>query len=643
MNAKVLDIEFDGEPWDGVLLAVGWGDTAYKPDEVPADVQRELADPSIGKITFTKADHRWLTLAGWDLKGPLYDVQVQCWAIDETTDLSLEHCVKLYLDEDMDKRIKRVGKNLFFTCDDGAVVPLRDAPWDQLKAYNERDLGAAKRLFYRALKLLYAERVFDYWERECVPLGSVLVGMETRGMPVDVDAAATLCERLESEMKQYDYDLHHMASLPDSFNLSSDKQMREYLFTGEVRIPDKFAVSKEQIAYYKAGFDIDWLGIPDQNKFTLEKIGRIYASGYYSVKGRRLRVHKHTEKGAASTDSKTLLVHFGDDPWIAKLLELRKRETVVTTFLRPIPERAVPSCLDCAYNPGLCDTHKAYQNGHRLYGMFNQTGTKTGRLSSSKPNLQNQPARGDLGYAVRSLFVAPEGKIFVHGDYSMLEPRLQAHWSQDPQLLRIFREDRDIYLETAKMIFGREFTKEDRERALMKTYILAMGYGAQAPKLREVLAEAGFPTPLAEVEATLIELMNVYSTFFKWKEDTIEEANRTRYVLTLAGHKRHLGRDTNAKGWRDIGTGSRQAVNSIIQGSAADVVNRTMVGTQQLPMALLVQVHDEMLWEAIPWQVNARVLKNLQRIAEVEHRFKLSVPLKFEPKVVTTWAEGKAA
>jgi len=354
--------------------------------------------------------------------------------------------------------------------------------------------------------------------------------------------------------------------------------------------------------------------------FVIEKVGRLYVSGYHVVKGRRLRVHKKTEKGAASTDSKTLLVHFGDDPWISKLLELRKRETVVTTFLRPIPDR---------------------EHNGRLYGGFNQTGTKTGRLSSSKPNLQNQPARGELGHAVRSLFVAPEGKVFVHGDYSMLEPRLQAHFSQDPQLLRIFREDRDIYLETAQMVFGRQFTKADRERFLMKTYILAMGYGAQAPKLREVLAEAGFPTPLLEVEATLDELMKIYSVFFEWKEHTIAEAQRTRHVLTLAGHKRHLGRDTNAKGWRDIGTGARQAVNSIIQGSAADVVNRTMVRSQRLPLALLVQVHDEMLWQALPWQVNSRVLRMLQATAEIGHGFRLSVPLKFEPKIVHSWAEGK--
>ena len=601
-----------------MLLCVGWGDTAYLPEEVPADVRAELADPEVAKITFTKADHRWLLLAGWDIQGPLYDVQTMCWAVDETTDLSLEECVRMYLDESMDKRIKRRGDTLYFRCDDGTEVLLRDAPKDQLKAYCERDLDAEKRLFDRMLTFLDAEDVRNYWEEECVPLAPVLVGMETRGLPVDVDAAAKLCAKLETEIAEYESSLYEMAMLPDAFKLSSDKQMREYLFTPVCFVPDRFRITKEQRAYYKATGDKDWLGVP--RDFEVTKAGTVYASGYHAVGGRKLKVHKRTEKGAPATDSKTLKVHYGDDPWIAKLLELRKRETVVQTFLRPIPER---------------------EHNGRLYGTFNQTGTKTGRLSSSKPNLQNQPARGELGHMVRSLFVAPAGRVFVHGDYSMLEPRLQAHWSQDPQLLRIFREDRDIYLETAQMVFGREFTKHDRERFLMKTYILAMGYGAGPAKLREVLAEAGFPVPLSEVEATLDELMKIYSVFFEWKQTTIAEAKRTRQVMTLAGHKRHLGRDTNARGWRDIGTGARQAVNSIIQGSAADVVNRTMVNSQRLPFSLLVQVHDEMLWEAWPQKVTAQALRQLRYIAEEGHGFKLSVPLKFEPKRVKSWAEGK--
>src|SRR4029434_1516267 len=128
-----------------------------------------------------------------------------------------------------------------------------------------------------------------------------------------------------------------------------------------------------------------------------------------------------------------------------------------------------------------------------------------------------------------------------------------AHLSQDPELLRIFRGGHDIYLETARMVFGKDFDKDSPERSLMKTYVLAMGYGAQARKLQETLAIAGFFVPLGEVQDTLDELMKVYARFFEWKEEVIERAARHSYVHTIGGHKRHLGRDTNAKGWRDIG------------------------------------------------------------------------------------------
>jgi DNA polymerase I-like protein with 3'-5' exonuclease and polymerase domains len=629
-----LDIEYVGEPNkpDGALLCVGWDGVAWEPDAISDRVLFELADPSIAKVTFTLADHRWLRLAGWKVAGEVHDVQTMCWAVDETTDLSLEACVEIYLGEKMDKRIRSVAGKPVFRCDDGTDVPLRDAPRDQLLAYNERDLDTTWRLYERMLKMLEAEGTLEYWRERCVPLAPVLVDMMVRGLPVDVAAAAKLQAQLEGEMAQSEEYLRGSVGLPEAFNLSSDKQMREYLFKSLVRVPDRYAITKESKAEYEQFGDVAWLGAPPT--FKVEKLGRTWAHGYHEITGKRFRVHKYTdgcekrrgrhehsvEQGCnPATDSKTLKIHYGDDPWVAELLELRRRETIVQTFLSTIPERAV--------------------NG-RLYGEFVQTGTKTGRLSSRRPNLQNQPSRGDLGKAMRELFVAPEGYVFVHGDYSMLEPRIMAHLSQDPEMLRIFRNDLDIYMETAKLVYGREIDHDSPERSQMKTYVLALGYGAKELKLRETLAAAGFFVPLSEVIETYAELTKVYARFFEWKEEVIARAGREHYVYTIGGHKRHLGRDTNAKGWRDIGTGARQAVNSEVQGSAADIMNDTMIESQRLPIALLVQVHDECLWLARPELATSRVLKQLQQMAE-HGRYRLSVPLKFEPKIVRTWAEAK--
>ena len=635
-NAGVLDIEFDGEPLEGgILRAIGWRDTAYDPERgLPSDVADEIVSDAVPKITFTLADHRWLKLAGFEIHGPIIDLQTMCWTVDETTDLDLDTVTNLYVpDERKDKRIRSVAGKPMFRCDDGTEVRVKDAPWDQLKAYNEQDLRSERALFERVLELMKTEGVMEYWERGCVPLSPVLLDMMCRGLPIDVEGATKLCARLESEISEYEHKLYDRARLPEAFNLSSDKQLREYLYRPEMFVKDRFRITKEQRIKYKETEDAAWLGAPDG--FEIDSVGREYVHGFYRVRGRNFKVHKwtdaceqkrgrHTHRMAdgcnPSADSKTLQVHFGDDPWIKDLLEMNKRATVVQTFLRPVPDRAI---------------------GGRLYGEFVQTGTKTGRLASRRPNLQNQPSRGVLGREMRELFVAPEGYVFVHGDYSMLEPRLMAHLSQDPELLRIFRGGLDIYLETARMVFGTDFDKDSPERTLMKTYVLAMGYGAKAKKLQETLAVAGFFIPLDEVQATLNELMKVYARFFEWKEEVIARATRDRYILTIGGHKRHLGHDTNAKGWRDIGTGSRQAVNSEIQGSAADIVNDLMVSSQRLPLLLLVQVHDEVLYQARPWSATKRTLQQLQQMAE-HGRFKLSVPLVFEPKVVTSWADGKA-
>lgn len=627
MIAKVLDLEFVGEPnRGGKLLCVGWDRTAYAPP-LPPGVLAELADPMITKKVFTLADHRWLRLAGYKVDGPIHDVQTMCWAVDETTDLSLEACTKLYVPEAAKtKRIVTHASRPYFICDDGTEVPLEDAPLDQVMAYNEGDLESTDALYERALAMLKAEGTYDYWHDRCVPLAPVLVDMMVRGMPIDVEAAARLQAKLEGEMGQLGAKL--MAGLPEAFKLTSDKQMREYLYSGSMHVPDKYRITPE----YKDTGDVAWLGAPET--FKVEKVGRVWVQGYHEIRGRRFRPRKFTdacekkrgrhphklEEGCTpSTDSKTLKVGYGNDPWIADLLEMRKRETIVGTFLSTIPNTAV--------------------NG-RLYGEFVQTGTKTGRLSSRRPNLQNQPSRGPLGKAMRELFVAPEGFVFVHGDYSQLEPRIMAHLSQDPEMLRIFRGGLDIYLETAKMVYGREIDPTAPERAQMKEYVLSMNYGAQAPKLRENLAVAGFFLPLDEVSATLQEMMKVYGTFFAWKDSVIEQAAKDRYVFTIGGHKRHLGRDANAKGWRDIGTGNRQAVNSKVQGSAADIMNDTMIESQRLPMQLVVQVHDEAAWLTRPELATRRVLQQLQQIAE-HGRYRLSVPLKFEPKVIRTWAEAK--
>jgi DNA polymerase-1 len=175
--------------------------------------------------------------------------------------------------------------------------------------------------------------------------------------------------------------------------------------------------------------------------------------------------------------------------------------------------------------------------------------------------------------------------------------------------------------------------------------VLALGYGAGPGKLRETLALDGFFLPLHEVEDTFDKLQRVYRVLFSWKEDVIRDAKLVGYVDTLSGHRRriHFGQATS---WRELKAGreGRQAANAKVQGSAADIVARTMVNLDNEfspRVRLLVQVHDELVMEARHGVVTPEDLARIEHIATQGHGFDLSVPLEFKPRIVRSWAEGK--
>lgn len=619
----VLDIETDGDPFTGRLLCIGWRDKAYT-EPIPQHVLDDLADDTIAKVVFTKYDHRWLRLHGIDVAGPVVDVQVMAWLVNERTPLDLEFCARTYCGIVMDKRISSRAGEPVFRCDDGSVVPLGEAPLDQVAAYNERDLTATEELYRSLLRLIRAdEALLRYWQADAGPLTPVLLDMETAGLPIDLDRTAALADQLALDIDALDVTLRNLGDLPDDFNLGSAKQLGEYLYSRTYDMQRSIPITSDQRASLLL---LDtYPGMPAD--FVPERIGRNYVHGSQRMRGRGLKVHSRTESGQASTSAKVLKVHHGDDPWVEQYLELAQRRTVAA-FLAGWLEQA----------------HEG-----RLYGSFNQTGTKTGRLSSSRPNLQNVPARGGMGRMVRSLFVPEPGTVFVHGDYGQLEPRLMAHFSHDPVLTEVYAEGRDIYLETARRVFGCTLEEARQYRAPMKTYVLALGYGSGAKTLRRSLAEAGHRFPQHEVDDTLARLKGVYRVLFDWKESVISDAQNEGYVETLAGNRRHFGGSRReVKTWKDAASDERQAVNAVVQGSAADIVARTMLrSSRELADArLLVQVHDELLWQvpthalSQPGDVE-RLLGIVQRIAEQGHGFDLRVPLEFEPHVVASWAEGK--
>jgi DNA polymerase-1 len=221
-----------------------------------------------------------------------------------------------------------------------------------------------------------------------------------------------------------------------------------------------------------------------------------------------------------------------------------------------------------------------------------------------------------------------------------------AHFSQDPRLLAVYREGGhgDVYVDMAQGIFGEGWTKD--HRSICKTLVLAMGYGAGDKKVGAILTVNGIPTDVETGAAYVRELRETYPTFFEWREQVIAKVHKTGYVQTLSGQRRRLKTAfIDRRNWKNIGYGERQAVNAIIQGSAADIVRRTMMGTESdtalRHIELLAQVHDELVWEAWRHLVTPEDLLLIRWWGEVGHGYELRVPLGFEPLVGASWHEGK--
>ena len=229
-------------------------------------------------------------------------------------------------------------------------------------------------------------------------------------------------------------------------------------------------------------------------------------------------------------------------------------------------------------------------------------------------------------------------------DYSQLEPRLMAHYSEDPRLMGVYLPggSGDLYVDMAEGIFG---TSDKERRNICKTLVLAMGYGAGDKKVGSILTVNGYPTDVQTGAAYVSTLRETYPVFFEWRESVIARVHREGYVRTIGGrHRRLKAAFADRRNWKNVGYGERQAVNAIIQGSAGDIVRRTMVHVAQdrglSHFELLCQIHDELVWEVPTW-TNMEDLARIKWQGEENHGYDLRVPLGFDPMLGVSWHEGK--
>ncbi|MDY5557665.1 DNA polymerase I [Helicobacter sp.] len=346
-----------------------------------------------------------------------------------------------------------------------------------------------------------------------------------------------------------------------------------------------------------------------QKKFNLNSPQQLSIALFEDLK---LQSGKKTKSGL-STSQMVLNSLVDAHPIVPKILEYREFFKLFSTYIEPLIE------------------HAKLNASHKIYTSFMQTGTSTGRLSSKNPNLQNIPVKTTQGRRIRQGFIAQENHLLVSLDYSQIELRLLAHFSQDKAMIEAFCHNADIHLETAKKIFGE--AKAQEKRAVAKSINFGLIYGMGPKKLSETL-KISYQEAKTYIQ-NYFESFPTVKDFLKAQEDFILENG---YSLTLLGRMRKF--DFHGIQEYQKAAFLREGINAIFQGSAADIIKLAMVQIMQekLESKLLLQVHDELIFEAPKHCVE----NEAEKITEImENITALRVPLRCSVSIGENWGALK--
>ncbi len=450
-----------------------------------------------------------------------------------------------------------------------------EAPLEIAAPYAAEDAEIALALCARLEAVLEERGQRRLYDEIEIPLVPVLARMERAGIRIDRDELGTQRRGLEVRLSKLRDEIASGAPWP--FNPDSPKQLSQILFNASDAEPP----------------------------------------------GLGLRILKRTTTGA-STDSE-VLEKLAEDPAChsklpEQILEYRQFAKLVGTYLK---------ALDAAVLP---------ETG-RIHCSFHQTGTATGRLSSSEPNLQNIPIRTEVGAAIRRAFVAGEGMTFVSADYSQIELRFLAHFSEDPGLCEAFARGEDIHRAVAAQVFGVPLDEvDDTQRSAAKMVNFGIVYGITASGLARRLGP-GWTVARAK------EIIESYRARFRgidsFLDRCVEDAKRTGHATTIAGRRRPIPQ-IESRNPAERAFGERVAINTVVQGSAADLIKLAMVRLDAALAAsassarLLLQIHDELLIEAPEGEADrvASLLSDTMRGAMT-----LKVPLEVSSAIGARWSD----
>lgn len=494
-----------------------------------------------------------------------------------------------------------------------------------LKSENKKYVYSSKELFAYAYKTGFEIKnlVFD------VTLASYLLNPNSSSYDID---------KLNGEYEVETYDgedefLCNIAPMIDLCNILEKKieQCNQKKLLNEIEIPLSNVLAKME----NLGFAVDKQGIEDFGKMLKENIENLKSEIYNSV-GREFNINSPKQLGVALFEDLALpckkKTKSGYSTSADVLESLKNQHPVVSMVL----QYRTLSKLNSTYCEGLL---KVIGDDGRIHSSFNQTETRTGRISSTEPNLQNIPVRTELGREMRKFFTAREGWVLVDADYSQIELRVLADISGDKNMIDAFKNNQDIHAITASQVFNMPLdfvTGEMRSRAKAVNFGIVYGIGAYS-----LAKDIGVTNK--EAKNYIESYLKHYSGIDKYMHDVVEKAKDTGYVETVFGRRRYLP-ELSASNGMTRAFGERVARNAPIQGTAADIIKIAMIKVdkrlteENLEARLVLQVHDELIVEC-PSHESMRVAMILQE--EMEKAVSLSVPLVADSAVGKTWYDAK--
>ncbi len=445
-------------------------------------------------------------------------------------------------------------------------------------------------------------------------------------------AIENLAEHIGAE---YSGDLESEAAIVAQSSDILKKELKEigmYDLLKSIEIP--LASTLADMEY--RGFKVNADGIRNYSKALRDTEEKLAAS-IYSMAGHDFNINSPKQLGAVLFDElglrggkKTKTGYSTDADTLSRLVYAHPIISEILSY-RQIAK------LRGTYGDALADM--ADKNG-RIHTKLNQCGTATGRLSSSDPNLQNIPVRGELGRELRKYFIAEnDDYVLIDADYSQIELRLLAHLSGDRAMIDAFNSGEDIHTTTASHVFGvdpSEITKEQRTRAKAVNFGIVYGIGAFS------LAQ-DIGTSKKEAEEYIREYFSAYPEVDRYLKETVENAETDGFTHTMFGRVRRIP-EIKSSNKNVAAFGRRVAMNSPIQGSAADIIKIAMINVSNaleesgLDARLIMQVHDELIVEA---SVDCKEKAKEILLREMESAVSLSVPLTAEAGIGGSWYEAK--